>query len=98
MKLEDIAIANQPAAPASDVRSDIPPVQSNHPDVQELIVRFNANQELDCPALDRGELAFIGAIYMEVVHDPNFHPTPEILGLIRTVNAQMQLSSAQQAS
>lgn len=95
MLIKEIAPSTLPTAPTPDVRSDIPPVQSNHPDVQELITRFNANQEMDCPALDRGELAFIGAIYMEVVHDPNFHPTPEILGLIRTVNAQMQLSSAQ---
>lgn len=105
MKLEEIASSSntKPApalAPVSacNVRSDIPPVQSNHPDVQELIVRFHANQELDCLALDRGELAFIGAIYMEVVHDPDFHPTPEILELIRTVNAQMRLSSEQVAA
>lgn len=94
MRLEDLK-QHLPTQPASALQPDLPAVKSQHPDVQELINRFNANQELNCPALDRGELAFIGAIYMEVVHDSDFQPTPEILALIRTVNAQMRLSSGE---
>lgn len=94
MRIEDLK-QHLPTQQAPALRPDLPAVESQHPDVQELITRFNANQELDCPALDRGELAFIGAIYIEVVHDPSFHPTPEILALIRTMNAQMRLSSGE---
>ena len=91
MRVEDIASPIQAATP-TDLRSDLR-VQSSHPDVQELIDRFNANQEMDCPALDRGDLALIGAIYMEVVDDPDFYPTSHILALIRTLNAQMAQSN-----
>lgn len=99
MQLKDIAPLNSTVpsdlttTPISDLRSDIPPVESNHPDVQELIARVQDNQEMDCLSLDRGDKDFIGAIYMEVVHNPDFHPTPEILELIRTANARMRLGT-----
>lgn len=94
-------MTNEAVSPAVSLKSkptSSPSAQSHHPDVQELIARFDAHQEMDCPALDGGYLDFIGAIYMEAAHDPEFHPTPEILGLIRTVNAQMRLCSMREVA
>lgn len=89
MKLEDIAIPQQATPAHTPARYSPPEVRSSHPDVQELIARFNAHQEIDCPSLDGGELALIGAIYLEVVDDPDFSPTSHILQLIQTMNAKM---------
>jgi hypothetical protein len=93
MKLAEITTPSETERPGAVYRSNVPPVKSSHCDVQELIARFNDNQEMDAPALCRGELAFIGAVYMEVVDDPDWHPTSHILELIRTVNAQMRIGS-----
>ena len=66
---------------------------SPHPDVQELLCRFHDNQEIDCPYLDNGDRAFIGAIFNEVIDNPNYLPTINMLELIRVVNAKMEITA-----
>jgi len=64
-------------------------VTSSNPNVQELIDRFNAHQEIDSGILDRGDIALMGAVWMEVNHNPTWHPTEFIEKLICDINARL---------
>jgi hypothetical protein len=68
--------------------------RSEYPDVQEMVERYNRHEEFDCLALDDGHRAFIGAVYMDVTENPNWHPTPHILSLIQDINGKMAAASA----
>ena len=64
-------------------------IKCNNPHVQELMTRLHANQEMDSGILDRGERALIGAVFMDVVANPNLELSEHIEYLLIDINARL---------
>lgn len=65
------------------------PPESKNAHVTELLGRFHRHQEMDSGILDRGEIALIGAVFMETVENPEWVPSPHIENLLREINGKL---------
>lgn len=66
-------------------------IHSSNPHVQETLDRFIANQDIDGGHLDRIEVKMMKAVFMEVLHNPDWVPTPHIEGLLIDINEKLKL-------
>lgn len=89
MKYSDIIRINEPCETERAKKYGLV-VASANPHVQELITRFSAHQGLESGVLDRGDLALMGAVYMEVVDNRDWMPTSHIEYLLIDMNARLE--------
>lgn len=66
-------------------------IHSSNPHVQETLDRFIANQDIDGGHLDRIEAKMMKAVFMEVLHNPDWVPTPHIERLLIDINEKLKL-------
>lgn len=66
------------------------PPKSKNAHVTELLGRFHRHKEMDSAVLDRGEIALIGAVFMDTVEDPEWVPSPHIENLLREINGKLE--------
>lgn len=65
-------------------------IKSDNPHVQELIVRFNAKQDIDSDFLHKSEAKLMRAVFMEVLDNADWAPTPHIEVLLIDINTRLK--------
>ena len=73
-------------------------ISSSNSNVQEVIDRFNANQDIDADFLHRTEAKLMRAVFMEVLDNADWTPTPHIEGLLIDINARLKIWEQMQPS
>lgn len=89
MKLKDIAVTTKATQETQTIERPPVRLQSANPEVQELLDRWYADEEMDCPLLNDSDLAFISAVFNEVLDNPEWAPTLHIFGLIGNLNGRL---------
>jgi len=63
---------------------------SDDEDVQALITLMERDDEFDCPLIDDGHRAFMGAVYMDALYNEDWRPSPHLRSLVQEINAKVQ--------
>jgi hypothetical protein len=65
-------------------------ISSSNPNVQELIERFKTNQDIGCDYVHRSEAKLMRAVFMEILDNPDWTPTPHIEVLLIDINKRLE--------
>jgi len=66
-------------------------IRSSNSNVQETIDRFMANQDIDGGHLDRIEAKLMKAVFMEVLDNADWTPSPHVERLLIDINEKLKI-------
>lgn len=61
------------------------------PDIHQLMIHFNRDDELQCILMNPDEVEFMGYIHNKVLDTPRYRPSPDELSLIRSLNLKLAM-------
>lgn len=61
------------------------------PDIHQLMIHFNRDDEMRCILMNPEEVEFMGYIHNKVMDVPRYCPTPDELALIKALNLKLAM-------
>ena len=61
------------------------------PDIHQLMIHFNRDDEMRCILMNSDEVEFMGYIHNILMDVPRYRPTPDELALIRALNLKLAM-------
>ncbi len=62
------------------------------PDVHQLMIHFNRDDEMNCILLNEEDVVFISDLYTKVLDNPRYRPSATDLLTVRALNLKLAMS------
>lgn len=63
------------------------------PDIHQLMIHFNRDDEMQCILMNPDEVEFMGYIHNKLMDTPRYRPNPDELSLIKALNLKLAMCS-----